>query len=729
MPEPTSLQLIAVQTTSALDGRRGIVRVHQTVLTALGARPWAPLILTGKRATGALAALTDASDDPRLVYCDDVTLGNLGIEHGSPVTLMLDDDEACTTLTVVGPAEVAEVITPEALRFALLGKSVAAGDRVSLLPQDFSIPDGTDIAARSAALSNLGGLIRSGWSSVLLTVSASEPTGPSLVTPATQVGWQNGARTSSSSVVAPSTSSEPGELYPAVAAPLAQLRERLQLAFEQSELLTRLGGQAQLGVVVTGPAGSGKAAMVNAAAAAAHAPLTHVWCPGIAALEPNSAAKELQRLASAARTDSPSVLFLEDVEAIAPAGNGPAPLLAFFLDLVKALLTTQRTAVIATSASPERVSRELVRPGLLDVQLQVPLPNREMRHAVLAAQTRPTPLATDVDLDAIAGRTPGFVAADLLVLCREAAVRAADRHAREGTAADATVSAADFDAALQVIRPTSMADTSLELPDLTLDDVGDMATAKAALTEAVIWPLTYPDTFARLGIAPSHGVLLYGPPGCGKTFLVKALAGSGRANVLSVKGAELLSKWVGESESGVRELFRRARDAAPALIFFDEIDALAPVRGQSSDSGATDRVVAALLTELDGIEELRNVVIVAATNRPDLIDPALLRPGRIDRLVYVPPPDADARAQILAAAGRKVPLAPDVDLQAIAAAAEGYSAADCAALLREAALAAMRESQGATVVTAAHLAAAGTVVRPSIRPEQAAALEAFAASR
>jgi transitional endoplasmic reticulum ATPase len=242
----------------------------------------------------------------------------------------------------------------------------------------------------------------------------------------------------------------------------------------------------------------------------------------------------------------------------------------------------------------------------------------------------------------------------------------------------------------------------------------------------VLWPLTYPDTFARLGVQPPRGVLLYGPPGCGKTYLVKAIAGTGKANVLSVKGAELLSKWVGESERAVRELFRRAREAAPTLVFLDEVDALAPVRGQASDGGTTDRVVAALLTELDGVESLRNVVVIGATNRPDLVDPALLRPGRLERLVYVPPPDADARADILRAAARSVPLAADVDLAAVASTLDGFSAADCTALVRESALAAMRESLDAATVTADHVATARGRVRPSLEPSQVAWLAAYA---
>jgi transitional endoplasmic reticulum ATPase len=315
------------------------------------------------------------------------------------------------------------------------------------------------------------------------------------------------------------------------------------------------------------------------------------------------------------------------------------------------------------------------------------------------------------------------VAADLAALVREAGVRAA---LRQKDAEAPSVAGADFAAALEVVRPTSMAQSTVDIAPVTLDDVGDMAEVKEVLTESVLWPLTYPDTFARLGIQPPRGVLLYGPPGCGKTFLVKAIAGTGRANVLSVKGAELLSKWVGESERAVRELFRRAREAAPTLVFLDEVDALVPVRGQASDGGTTDRVVASLLTELDGVEALRNVVVIGATNRPDLVDPALLRPGRLDRLVYVPPPDADARAEILRAAARTVPLAADVDLAALASTLDRFSAADCSALVREAALAAMRESLAAATVTAAHVSTARARVRPSLQPEQVEWLATYA---
>jgi len=731
---------------AALDARRGVVRLHPHVLRELGLRSGDPVRLTGRRESGAITAAAGAGDSKLLVYADDLTLGNLGVRDGASVLVRPAPKVPAQRLVVDGPVEVMAVVSPELLRLALLGKAVTTGDNVSLLPREHQ-PDSRARAAVEAARRSLQNVVGYAWTSTLLTIAEAEPDQVSLVTLETAVSWRHGAGTrparlppGSAAGTTGASGHEPGtqiaeEAVPEPPAPKVEdlpglrtqaheLAELLDLGFRHGEVLERLGTTVHLGALIAGPDGSGKSSLVRAVAAQVGARVRELRAPDLAALSHNAAAARLRDAAEAARDSEPLVLLISDAEALAPRTD-PGPVATVLRQVIRQVLAGG-DAVVCTTSRPEELDPGLRAPDLLSLRLAVPLPDAALRAEQLAVLTRPMPLHEDVSLSEVAARTPGFVAADLRALAREAAMQAARRQ-REDPHPE--VSMADFEAALGVVRPSAMAEAALEIDQVTLDDVGDMVEVKEALTEAVLWPLTYPDTFARLGIQPPRGVLLYGPPGCGKTFLVKAIAGTGRANVLAVKGAELLTKWVGESERAVRELFRRAREAAPTLVFLDEVDALAPVRGQASDGGTTDRVVASLLTELDGVEALRDVVVVGATNRPDLVDSALLRPGRLERLVYVPPPDGAARVEVLKAAARGVPLAPDVDLAALAAMLEGYSAADCAALVREAALAAMRESLDATTVTAVHVTAAQERVRPSLDPAQVAHLAAYAASR
>jgi transitional endoplasmic reticulum ATPase len=773
---------------AALDARRGIVRLHPAVLTALNLHPGDPVRLTGRRVTAGIVARAETTAGRDLLHADDLVLGNLGIRAGDPVTVAPAPVVAARRVILTGPPQLAAVVPTELLRLALLGKLVTVGDDVSLLPQDV-LPDAAVRALVDAARRSLANTMGYAWTSTLLTVAAAEPAAAALVTMDTVVGWVDteitpdstggpgsaGSISGAGPAQAPTTHRIPTGYGPstthgastsyrpsttdgasaadvrppagsgAIAVPAAEpapslddlpglraqaqaLTELLDLGFHHREVLGRLGTTISLGVLLTGAAGSGKAALVRAVADAVHARVEALWAPELAALTNDAAARRLDALTTSVRENGPAVLLVSDVEAIAPRVESiapreqPGPLATVFRQLLAETIRAG-AAVVCTTSRPEAVDPSLRAPDLLSLELAVPLPDVGLRREQLTVLTRRMPLAEDVRLDEVAARTPGFVAADLAALAREAGVRAA---LRQRAAESPVVAMADFTAALEVVRPTSMASSALRLATVTLDDVGDMVAVKETLTESVLWPLTYPDTFARLGVQPPRGVLLYGPPGCGKTFLVTALAGSGRANVLSVKGAELLSKWVGESERAVRELFRRAREAAPTLIFLDEVDALAPTRGQATDGGTTDRVVAALLTELDGVEPLHNVIVVGATNRPDLVDPALLRPGRLERLVYVPPPDAAGRADILRAVAKPVPLADDVDLASVAESLTGFSAADCAALIRQAALAAMRESLAAATVTAAHVAAARDRVRPSLDPTQVAWLASYA---
>ena len=406
--------------------------------------------------------------------------------------------------------------------------------------------------------------------------------------------------------------------------------------FHRPELLTRLGAAPRLGVLVAGPEGVGRTTLVRAVAAEAEARTVVLDAPGAAALEAGAAAERVRTACRRAREASSgehgAVLLVPDVETLLPASD-PPPLATVVLDELRGVVASGRVALVVTAQGPESVDPRLRAPDLVDRELGLGPPDDRSRAELLRVLLREVPLAGDVDLGVIGLRTPGFVAADLVALRREAAVRAALRGpgAEDG---ELRLCQDDLLGAVTSVRPVALSSSgsqTLHSGGLTLDDVGDMVETKQALTETVLWPLSYPDSFARLGVDPPRGVLLYGPPGGGKTFLMRALAGTGRLNVFVVKGAELLDKYVGESERAVRELFRRAEDAAPALVFLDEVDALAPRRGGSTDAGVADRVVAALLTELDGAEPLRDVVVLGATNRPELIDPALLRPGRLER--------------------------------------------------------------------------------------------------
>ncbi|MEM0223094.1 MAG: CDC48 family AAA ATPase, partial [Thermofilum sp.] len=456
-----------------------------------------------------------------------------------------------------------------------------------------------------------------------------------------------------------------------------KIREMVELPLRHPELFKRLGIDPPKGILLYGPPGTGKTLLAKAVANETDAYFIAINGPEIMSKFYGESEQRLREIFEEAKEHAPAIIFIDEIDAIAPkreevTGEVEKRVVAQLLALMDGLEARGDVIVIGATNRPNALDPALRRPGRFDREIEIGIPDKRGRLEILKVHTRSMPLAKDVDLEKLAEITHGYVGADLAALCREAAMKALRRVLplldleREEIPLEVLetieVKMEDFMSAFREITPSALREIEVEVPTVRWDDIGGLEDVKQQLREAVEWPLKHPEAYERLGIDPPKGILLYGPPGTGKTLLAKAVATESEANFVSIKGPEVYSKWVGESERAIRELFRKARQVAPSVVFIDEIDALAPVRGLvTADSGVTERVVSQLLTEMDGLERLEGVVVIGATNRPDILDPALLRPGRFDRLIYVPPPDEKARFEILKVHTRRMPLAEDVN--------------------------------------------------------------------
>jgi transitional endoplasmic reticulum ATPase len=519
-----------------------------------------------------------------------------------------------------------------------------------------------------------------------------------------------------------------------------KVREMIELPLRHPEIFERLGIDAPKGVLLYGPPGTGKTLLAKAVANESGANFFSISGPEIFSKFYGQTEENLRKIFEEAEKNAPSIIFIDEIDAIAPkreevTGEVERRTVSQLLTLMDGLKSRGKVIVIAATNRPNALDPALRRAGRFDREIEIPVPDRDGRLEIFKIHTRNMPLDKDVDLNWLADITYGYVGADIMALCKEAAMSALRRVLPEikwkteeelpkEVIEKLVVKKEDFENALKVVEPSAMREVLVEVPKVKWEDVGDLEEVKQQLKEMVEWPLKNPESFERMGITPPKGILLYGPPGCGKTLLAKAVATESGANFISVKGPEVFSMWFGESERKLRELFRRARQVAPAIIFFDEIDALVPKRGYYRGSAATETIVSQLLTELSGIEETKNVVVIAATNRPDMVDPALLRPGRIDRFVLIPPPNAKARLEILKIHTRNMPLK-DVDLKEIAEKTEGFSGADLEALCREAAMNALRENIKAKAVEKKHFEEALKKITPSLTKDVQAYYEKF----
>jgi transitional endoplasmic reticulum ATPase len=663
---------LTVASSAQDDAGRGIARIHPAILTALGGGTGALLAVTGTR-TAYVRALPQRPHirDSGTLHIDGATRGNAGTAIGDGVTVALAAQPVTLTqIRLTGPAGIGTTV----LRRVLTGVPMAAGDR-------FRLP------------------LVNGHEADLHILSL-EPDGPGLIDDATAIDI---AATSA----APTDQSPRYEDLGGLSRVMERIREVVELPLRNRAVFAHLGISPPKGVLLVGPPGTGKTMIARAVAAESKAHFLTINGPEIVDKYYGASEQKLRAIFETATKRAPSIIFIDEIDAIAQKRDALSGekqverrIVAQLLTLMDGLAGRGEVIVLAATNLPDGIDPALRRPGRFDREIRIDPPDRDGRREILAVHTRAMPLAADVDLVPLAAETHGYVGADIAALCREAAMAALRR---SGGLSPATppdlvtlrVEYRDFQTALREITPSALREVFVEIPDVRWSDIAGIDGLRETLIRAVQQPLADPSRFARLGVRPPRGVLLHGRPGTGKTLIARALATEAQAGFISVRGPELLAEWQGASERALREIFARARMASPCIIFFDEIDAIAGRRG--SGGGATvERMVAQLLTEMDGLVEPSGIVILAATNRPELIDPALRRPGRFDLVVEMPMPDQAARAAMLAVHVRGMPLAPDVDLAALARQTTDCVGADIAGLCRLAAMAALARDPDTT---------------------------------
>jgi transitional endoplasmic reticulum ATPase len=707
------------------DSGRGFARLPDTLMEELGLSEGDVIEIVGKRTTAARAIRPYGEDEGiDIIRLDGLQRANAGVGSGDFVEVHKAQSKAATRV-VFAPAQpnIRLQGSADALQRTFAGRPVVEGDVVSTTGHQRVNADMPDhirqmLNAPAFALQELK-----------LVVVSTAPKGIVHIDNKTDVELLSEYTESDEQRRADVTYDDLGGMKNTIDA----LREMVELPLRHPELFQRLGVDPPKGVLLHGPPGTGKTLLARAVANESAARFFSIAGPEIMGSAYGESERRLREIFEQAAQAAPSIIFIDEIDSIAPkrsqvTGEAEKRLVAQLLTLLDGIEARQNTVVIAATNRPEALDEALRRPGRFDREIIVGVPDQPGRREILGIHTRGMPLGPDVDLDDLARRTYGFVGADIAALTREAALEAVRRiMPRLNLGEDVipteildalSVELKDFDNALKRVQPSAMREVMVEAPTITWDDIGGLDAPRDRLREGVELPLKHPEAFRRLGIRPAKGFLLYGPPGTGKTLLAKAAARESEANFIATKSSDLLSKWYGESEQQIARLFNRARQVAPTIIFIDELDSLVPARGGGlGEPQVTERVVNTILAEMDGLEELQNVVVIGATNRPTLIDPALLRPGRFDELIYVGVPDTAGRRRILAIHTESMPLAPDVDLESLATRTERFTGADLEDLVRRAGLTALRRGLDASSVTMADFETALTDTRASVTAE------------